>query len=103
MVLTTLAIDAPLGFPEALISLIRGTAYPGSLEKFAENPYLYRFTERCLFAEGIINPLSSVKDMIGSQSSKAMHAVARFCPQRVDVGVWSDQQFLTVIETYPAL
>ena len=97
-----LAIDAPLAFPEALARLIQGSAYSGSLEKSANNPYLYRLTERRLIVEGI-HPLSSVKDMIGSQSSKAMHAVSRFCPRIVGVGVWSDKHSLTVIETYPAL
>lgn len=98
----TLAIDAPLAFPEALVKLAQGITYSGSLEKSADNPYLYRLTERRLVAEGVY-PLSSIKDMIGSQSSKAMHAVSRFCPQRVGVGVWSDMHYLTAIETYPAL
>ena len=98
----TLAIDAPLGFPEALAKLINGGTTASSIEESAANPYLYRFTERRLVAEGL-TPLSVTKDMIGSQSTKAMHVVARFCPELVEPGVWSDKNCLQVIETYPTL
>ena len=53
-------------------------------------------------AEGVM-PLSAIKDMIGSQATKAMHVVARFAPQLLSHGVWTDGAHLTVIETYPAL
>jgi hypothetical protein len=96
-----LAIDAPLGFPEAFSRLIVGGAVPDPIRRSAENPYLYRFTERRLVAEGV-TPLSTIKDMIGSQSTKAMHVIARFA-ERVALGVWSDGAALTLIETYPAL
>ena len=52
-------------------------------------------------AEGV-TPLSAVKDMIGSQSTKAMHAAARYTRPTAP-GVWSDGAHLTLIETYPAL
>lgn len=68
----------------------------------AANPYLFRHTERRLVAEGI-TPLSAIKDMIGSQATKAMHVVARFAPKRLSPGVWTDGSGLTVIETYPTL
>jgi hypothetical protein len=97
----TIAIDAPLGFPAAFAQLITGGAALSQIGQSAANPYLYRATERRLVAEGV-TPLSAVKDMIGSQSTKAMHAVARFA-QRSMTGVWSDGRQLTMIETYPAL
>lgn len=98
----TLAIDAPLGFPEAFASLIAGGTPVDQIGRSAANPYLFRHTERRLVAEGV-TPLSAIKDMIGSQATKAMHVVARFAPQRLSPGIWTDGKHLTVIETYPAL
>jgi hypothetical protein len=98
---TTLAIDAPLGFPAAFAELITGGTAQPDIGKSATNPYLYRLTERRLVDEGI-TALSAVKDMIGSQSTKAMHIVARFT-KAIALGVWSDGVGLTIIETYPAL
>lgn len=98
----TLAIDAPLGFPEAFASMITGGTPVDQIGRSAANPYLFRHTERRLVAEGV-TPLSAIKDMIGSQATKAMHVVARFAPQRLSPGVWTDGVHLTVIETYPAL
>jgi hypothetical protein len=96
-----MAIDAPLGFPAAFGALISGGKIETEIGQSAANPYLYRATERRLVAEGV-TPLSAVKDMIGSQSTKAMHAVARYT-KPIDPGVWSDGVHLTMIETYPAL
>lgn len=101
LVLATIAIDAPLGFPAAFARLITGYAPLEQIGRSAANPYLYRDTERRLAAEGV-TPLSAVKDMIGSQSTKAMHAAARYT-RRIAPGVWSDGAQLTLIETYPAL
>lgn len=97
----TIAIDAPLGFPAAFAQLNTGGTALTQIGKSSANPYLYRATERRLVAEGV-TPLSAVKDMIGSQSTKAMHAVARYT-RLVSLGVWSDGAHLTFIETYPAL
>jgi hypothetical protein len=97
----TIAIDAPLGFPKAFIDLISRGGKLSQIGKSATNPYLYRETERRLAAEGI-TPLSAVKDMIGSQSTKAMHAIASYGHASAP-GVWSDGVMLTFIETYPAL
>ena len=100
----TIAIDAPLAFPEALVRLITGREPLAQIDdKSAENKYLYRFTERRLASEGTIRPLSSIKDMIGSQATKAMHMMSRFNLQPIEPGVWSDDGCLTVIETYPSL
>ena len=98
----TLAIDAPLGFPEAFVCMIAGGSPVDQIGRSAANPYLFRHTERRLVAEGV-TPLSAIKDMIGSQATKAMHVIARFAPQRLSPGIWTDGAHLTVIETYPAL
>ena len=97
----TIAIDAPLGFPSAFVALVTKNGTLAQIGISATNPYLYRTTERNLVAEGV-TPLSAVKDMIGSQSTKAMHAVASYA-HPVSPGVWSDGNLLTFIETYPAL
>ena len=98
----TIAIDAPLAFPEGLMRLLTVGETLDSLESSSENPYLYRFTERRLVTEGF-RPLSSVKDMIGSQATKAMHVVARFFPEQSRPGVWTDTRSLYALETYPRL
>ena len=56
----TIAIDAPLAFPEGLIRLLTVGETLDELGSSSENPYLYRFTERRLVPEGT-RPLSSVK------------------------------------------
>ena len=99
----TIAIDAPLGFPEAFTGLITGGIDVGQIgHSSATNPYLFRHTERRLVDEGI-TPLSAIRDMIGSQATKAMHVVARFAPRLQERGVWTDDNCLTIIETYPSL
>ncbi|WP_428515475.1 hypothetical protein [Roseovarius sp.] len=97
-----LAIDAPLGFPAAFRTLLLSEPMSGEIGTSAKNEYLYRLTERRLFSEGV-QPLSAIKDMIGSQATKAMHVVAKFAPKSNEVGVWTDGGNFTVIETYPAL
>lgn len=98
----TLAIDAPLAFSQALTDLIAGRAgaEPGHDRK--ENAYLFRATERWLFQHGH-RPLSAVQDMIGSQATKAMHALAKFAPQIERCGVWTDGKGFRAIETYPTI
>ncbi len=96
----TLAIDTPLAFPDALLQLINGRQLPDVEDESAHNAYLFRRTERWLFERGI-KPLSPVKDMIGSQATKGIHALAKFAPRRIGTGVWTDGKFLTAIEAYP--
>lgn len=97
----TLAIDTPLGFSDAFVRLVtRGDPDPRIGEDSGCNPYLFRVTERFLFAHGI-KPLSPVKDMIGSQATKGMHVLAKFAPHVVSCGVWGDGHNLKVIEAYP--
>ena len=99
----TIAIDAPLGFPEAFTGLAKRSAAVCQIDQQANaNPYLFRHTERRLVDEGI-KPLSAIQDMIGSQTTKAMHVVARFAPKLQGHGIWTDGQHLTLIETYPSL
>ncbi len=95
-----LAIDAPLGFPEPFLALAAERRPAGPVGTHAENPYLHRAAERWLMRHGL-RPLSPLKDMIGSQATKAMHALARFAPVSTACGVWSDGVCLTAVETYP--
>lgn len=97
----TMAIDAPLGFPTAVRELISGQVIKQVGGNFRQNGYLFRTTERIL-ADRDHRPLSAIQDMIGSQTTKAMHAVAKFAPIRASCGVWTNRSQLTVIETYPA-
>ncbi|MGO4575006.1 hypothetical protein AB4Z48_03040 [Cupriavidus sp. 2TAF22] len=101
MTKVTLAIDAPLGFPEDLIRLATRQGYAESIATHANNSYLFRQTEKFLFGQGL-KPLSAIKDMIGSQATKGMHVLAKFTPHLQSIGVWSDRKALTIIEAYPA-
>ncbi|WP_318652003.1 hypothetical protein [Pseudomonas sp. PDM16] len=96
-----LAIDTPLGFSTAFIELLVHGRAVDAVEGSSSNPYLFRQTERFLFERGL-SPLSAVKDMIGSQATKGMHALARFAPDIEQCGVWTDNHLLSAIEAYPA-
>src|SRR3989344_1226897 len=96
-----LAIATPLGFPQALVELVTGFQCVEPIDQSSTNPYLFRHTERFLFAHGL-KPLSAVKDMIGSQATKGMHALAQFAPRRISCGVWTDARHLVAIEAYPS-
>jgi hypothetical protein len=97
----TLAIDTPLGFSDAFVRLVTQRHHAGEVGRSNTNPYLFRQTERFLFEHGL-KPLSAIKDMIGSQATKGMHALARFAPKTLRCGVWSDGGRLTAIEAYPS-
>ena len=96
----TLAIDTPLGFSQEFVRLVTGLQAVGELGRSDTNPYLFRQTERHLFAHGL-KPLSAIKDMIGSQATKGMHLLARFAPAVARCGVWQGGS-LTAIEAYPS-
>jgi predicted nuclease with RNAse H fold len=98
----TLAIDAPLGFSTEFVKLVTSRKAGGSVDLSQTNQYLYRKTEQILFERKIAKPLSAVKDMIGSQATKAMHVVAKFAHHLQNRGVWTDEKCMTVIEVYPA-
>lgn len=97
----TLAIDTPLGFSQALVGLAAGLQCVEPIGQSNANPYLFRHTERFLF-EHRLTPLSAIKDMIGSQATKGMHALGKFAPHRISCGVWTDTRHLVAIEAYPS-
>lgn len=97
-----MAIDTPLGFPAGLRELISGSGCAGEVAGSAANPYLFRTTEQYLFSKGF-SPLSTVKDMIGSQATKGMHLVAKLPLKRIHCGLWVENGWSAVIETYPAV
>lgn len=97
----TLAIDTPLGFSDAFVRLVTQRNHAGEVGLSNTNPYLFRQTELFLFERGL-TPLSAIKDMIGSQATKGMHVLAKFAPQTLRCGVWSDGKQLTAIEAYPS-
>lgn len=96
-----MAIDAPLGFPDGFKDLINGKHEINDIGQHKSNPYLFRKTEQLLFGNDL-SPLSPIKDMIGSQSTKAMHVLAKFGIEPNGIGVWNYDNWLSVIETYPS-
>lgn len=96
-----IAIDAPLGWPAAMLALANGGDTADVSDKDDGNVYTRRATELGLIRQGF-SPLSSVRDMIGSQSTKAIHFLraARLASQ--PDAVWSDGR-VSAIETYPAV
>lgn len=95
------AIDTPLGFSAALLRLSDRLEYEEPIGASDANPYLFRDTERFLFAHGF-KPLSPLKDMIGSQATKGRHVLAKFAPEMKRCGIWRDEERLTAIEAYPS-
>jgi hypothetical protein len=100
LVRVTMAIDTPLGFSVEFLNLITRRQWTEPLADSGTNPYLFRQTERHLFQRGL-RPLSAIKDMIGSQATKGMHALAKFAPVVESCGVWTDGRGYRAIETYP--
>lgn len=96
-----IAIDAPLGWPSSMLSLANGGGIAEVSDKDDGNVYTRRATELGLIRQGF-SPLSSVRDMIGSQSTKAIHFLraARLASQ--PDAVWSDGR-VSAIESYPAV
>lgn len=100
-----MAIDTPLGFSNGLLQLLQGEAVATPFTASCENPYLYRHTERELFAHGF-SPLSAVKDMIGSQATKGMHLLRKFGFTPSLSGVWQLNQNQCqhhALESYPTV
>lgn len=72
-----LAVDTPLGWPAAFVDLVGEAGHWEPVpEDLRQNPYTFRRTEMELFERGF-SPLSAVRDMIGSQSSKGMYLVQK--------------------------
>jgi predicted nuclease with RNAse H fold len=86
-----MAIDTPLGFSNGLLQLLQGEAVATPFTASSDNPYLYRHTERELFAHGF-SPLSAVKDMIGSQATKGLHLLRKFGFTPSPNGIWQLNQ-----------
>lgn len=103
-----MAIDTPLGFSNGLLQLLQGEAVATPFTASCDNPYLYRHTERELFAHGY-SPLSAVKDMIGSQATKGLHLLRKFGFTPSPSGVWQlnpssqNQCHYSALESYPTV
>lgn len=97
----TMAIDTPLGFPSVFETLLARQGHVEPDKTSGLNRYLFRYTERHLFEQGL-KPLSTVKDMTGSQATKGMHVLLKYAPNIESCGVWSDGRGFRAIETYPA-
>lgn len=101
-----IAIDTPLGWPSAMMRLAQGGATSSVSAADGENPYTRRATELALIQRGYA-PLSAVRDMLGSQSTKGLHFLRAASLQEVSCGVWrrADRtgRSTTAIETYPAV
>lgn len=101
---STIAIDTPLGWPKPMLDLLfKGTTVVVPQEADS-NPYLFRATELQLFPAGH-RPLSAVRDMIGSQSTKGLHFLRQLGMQQRDPHVWDaefDGATVSAIETYPS-
>ncbi len=96
----TMAIDTPLGFPIAIHNLLTQDQIAGEVPaNYAQNPYLYRQTELWLFEKDFA-PLSTIKDMIGSQATKGLHLLHKLGLKRTSCGVWTSGN-VTAVETYP--
>ena len=96
----TIAIDTPLAWPRRMLELVTvGTCIDVPAEA-DNNPYLFRMQELALFGREQ-RPLSVVRDMIGSQSTKGIHFLHRARLAPMGVGIWGLGS-TTAIETYPA-
>lgn len=98
----TVAIDTPLGFPADTVALLTNSkAMNPTLAPHSENSFVFRRTEMWL-AQHRFPPLSAIKDMIGSQSTKGMFLLQKFQLKRPEkeCGIWMGSN-MTAIECYP--
>jgi len=101
----TIAIDTPLGWPQAMLALVADAKLAECWEDDASNPYTRRQTEIDLIKKRIGQPLSAVRDMIGSQSTNGLHFLQATDLELYSCGIWTFRQdgtSITAIETYPA-
>jgi hypothetical protein len=102
----TFAIDTPLGWPHAMMRLAQGGPVSVVSPADGENPYTRRATELALIRRGH-SPLSAVRDMLGSQSTKGIHFLRAAGLEEVSCGVWRHTddagRRVTAVETYPAV
>ena len=83
-----------------MLELVTSGAFLSVPPEADKNPYLFRTQELALFTSGH-RPLSVVRDMIGSQSTKGIHFLRRARLPASAIGVWS-RGSTVAIETYPA-
>ncbi len=99
------AVDAPFGFPEALGRLLAGqiTAVP-SAPRALDVPYAYRATDRSI-AERFKLPLSAAFDKLGNNTTVAMHYLARWRRDGLNVLPFDkdDSASPVALEVYPAV
>lgn len=101
----TIAIDTPLGWPVAMLDLVCGGPPVPVGPSDGENLYTRRRTELELVRQGH-TPLSAVRDMLGSQSTKGIHFLRAAGLEEHSIGIWSGssgEREITAIETYPAV
>lgn len=114
-----MGIDTPLGFPKPLIELLVNKKIEEDEKDFdrsQNNPYLFRYAERFLsqyFMETpdgrkkLIQPLSAIKDMIGSQATKGIHVLVKYSMRNEDDNasdIWrSVDRRITFLEVYPSV
>ena len=94
------AIDTPLGWPVPFRRLLENGILETVPEQADKNPYLFRKCELQLFSRGF-RPLSTVRDLIGSQSSKGLYYLHKAGYQQTEPAVWCRDSW-TAIETYPS-
>ena len=97
----TIAIDTPLTWPLSMLELVNTGRCADVPRKADHNPYLFRPQELALFERGL-RPLSAVRDMIGSQSTKGIHFLQRTRLALESRGIW-EAPHATALETYPAV
>jgi len=99
-----LAIDTPLGWPDAFHDLLARTTLPSVPQRKRHNSLLNRKTDLRLWKMGF-EPLSPVQDLIGSQSTKGLHVLRRAGFLCRSGGVWTldlgQGRTVTAIEAYP--
>lgn len=100
------AIDTPLGWPSAMMKLASGGAPSFVSPLDGENPYTRRATELELIRRGF-TPLSAVRDMLGSQSTKGLHFLRAADLVEASPGIWRQTYnhclSVTALETYPSV
>jgi len=73
--------------------------FPG--EENIDNKFVFRETERTVKGIMTRNPLSAVKDQIGSQSTKAIFLLKYLGFSKTGCSHWIDEYGNIAIETYP--
>ena len=102
------AIDAPFGFPCALLDFINNEAdTSGYFERDIENVYVFRQTDREVESITGKKPLSPIFDKLGRNTFRAIRQLRKWKQDRPDLIVipWDNEPGgnLTAIEVYPGI